>query len=191
MQPSHTMGDLVSALWNHFEPDGHFNGYRLALHHPDLGLLLTEDVEWFVIRRVAFIPATTDINQLESGQSLPSIEALFHIDQHENWYPIQLSNTLPNALPLVPAMPPDPTNQAALANFADEWAVMLTDQQWLTGARKVPSDLVTTLSTLKNWQLSEGTLQQWLQTVSKIETADVSLALLCDACQQMGAYAAR
>lgn len=185
MQPSRAMGKLVQKLWNHHGEDGHFNGYRLVLNHPDLGLLITEDVEWFVIRRVAFIPEA-DLSQLAAGEPHPSIEILFHIDQHEISYPIQLSDTLPDAAGHIPVLPPDPTQQSALAEFADQWAAMLADQQWIAKASKIPSEQVASIPTQHNWQPGGDSLQQWLQTISEVETADISLALLCDACQQVG-----
>lgn len=179
------MGKLVQKLWNHHGEDGHFNGYRLVLNHPDLGLLITEDVEWFVIRRVAFIPEA-DLSQLAAGEPHPSIEILFHIDQHENWYPIQISDTLPNASTHVLPLPPAAIDQSALAEFADQWAAMLTEQQWLTEASKVSSEHAAAIPTQHNWQPNGDTLQQWLQAISEVEAADVSLALLCEACEQVG-----
>ena len=88
MQPSYGMGDLVGTLWEMHETDAHFNGYRLALYHPEHGLLITEDMDWFLVRRVAFIPAS-DIARLAAASPLPASEMLFHVSGDEIWTPFQ------------------------------------------------------------------------------------------------------
>lgn len=181
MQPSYGMGELVETLWEMHEPDAHFNGYRLALYHPDHGLLITEDVEWFVVRRVAFIPQT-DVTQLASTVPLPSSEMLFHISGHEIWTPFQMSHSLPDTGSGSFLPPPDSVSQANLADYADRWAAMLDAQQWSTQAVKYPSALATTIQTNQHWQPDAATLQHWLMASSQCEAGDGCLIASSSAC---------
>lgn len=156
------MGNLVQELWDRFDADGHFNGYRLALHHPKHGLLITEDIEWFVVRRVAFIPET-DLEQLAAGSPLPSREMLFHISEHDIWYPFQISDHLPLA---------DPSSQVALVERADQWAATVAAQNWLNQASKYPSDLAATIKTHPQWQPDGAIVDRWLVTDPNMEAFD-------------------
>lgn len=175
MQPSNDMGTLVRNLWDHYGEDGHFNGYRLALHHPNHGILITQDIEFFMVRHVVLVPEA-DLERLAAGASpLPSVEMLFHINEHEIWHPFQISSSLSNVDPLtspVPALPSDLTSQEALAEFSDQWAAMLQTQQWMTQASKVPSALAAEIPTHQQWQPDGATVDQWLATDPNMEAFD-------------------
>ncbi len=181
MQPSYGMGELVESLWEKHEPDAHFNGYRLALFHPAHGLLITEDIEWFVVRRVALIPVT-DRAELSKSDSLPSTEILFHISGHEIWTPFQMSHTLPNTDDDSIHSPTGAISQAALADYADRWAEALSSQQWATQAVQYSSDLASKVQTRQQWQPDGGTLKQWLEAISHCEAVDGCLIASASAC---------
>lgn len=181
MQPSYGMGELVESLWETHEPDAHFNGYRLALYHPEHGLLITEDVEWFVVRRVALIPIT-DKAELAKAALFPSLEMLFHISGQEIWTPFQISHSLPGTSSGSFLPPPEPVSQSALADYADRWAAMLDAHQWLTQAVKYPSSLATTIQTRQQWQPEATTLQRWLMASSQCEAVDGCLIASSSAC---------
>lgn len=181
MQPSYGMGELVENLWEMHEPDAHCNGYRLALYHPEHGLLITEDVEWFVVRRVAFIPQT-DVTQLASTVPLPSREMLFHVSGHEIWTPFQISDTLPEAGSGSFLPPPDPVSQANLADYADRWAAMLQAQGWTRQAITYPSAQAAAIQTCQQWQPDAATLQHWLMASRQCEAVDGCLIASSSAC---------
>lgn len=171
MQPSYGMGELVETLWEAHEPDAHGNGYRLALYHPEYGLLIMEDVEWFVVRRVAFLPAAT-IAAFTTPSPHPSSEMLFHISGHEIWTPFQISHSLPGPVCDGLTLPPDPASQVSLANYADQWAQAIHAQQWTSKAIRYPSDLAAMIQTRQHWQPDATTLQQWLTTENTCEARD-------------------
>jgi hypothetical protein len=181
MQPSYGIGELVENLWEMHEPDAHSNGYRLALHHPEHGLLITEDVEWFMVRRVALIPIT-DKAELAKTALFPSLEILFHISGHEIWTPFQISYSLPGTSSGSFLSLPDPVSQPALADYADRWAERLHAQQWITQAMQYPSSLAAMIQTNQRWEPDATTLQHWLMAENTCEAVDGCLIASSSAC---------
>lgn len=178
------MGDLVQSLWECYGEEGHADGFRLTLQHPEHGLLITEDVDWFLLRRVAFIPDAT-----AASPPQPALQMLFHVDGNNVWTPIALSHTLPEDedmgatawLTLA-----NPADQTELAMMADRWAVRLDVQHWQTQAHKIPSDQIAPLTTMHAWQPDGTTIRQWLRAIAETESVDHGLAALCDACTRAG-----
>ena len=188
MQSSYTMGELVQSLWDRHSEEAHPTGWRLTLHHPEHGLLITEDIDWFLVRRVTFIPET-DRSVLPSAAPQPALEMLFHIHGDNTWTPIALSHTVPetvrtNAPEWLPST--DTADQTQLAIMADRWAAQLEAQQWQTKAHKIPSGQAKPLPTTHAWQPDGITIREWVQTIAETETIDDRLAALCGACEEAG-----
>lgn len=184
MQPSYGMGNLVGSLWDMHEPDAHFDGYRLALYHSAHGLLITEDVAWFLVRRVTFIPET-DVTQLANASPIPASAMLFHVSGHEIWSPFQISDTLSDVSRIGGdslRLPPDPASQVALADYADRWADVLEAQQWLTQSVKYPADLATQIQIRQQWEPDASTLKHWLMAERECEAADGCLIASASTC---------
>lgn len=184
MQPSYAMGELVQNLWNRYGEEAHPAGWRLILHHPQHGLLITEDIDWFLVRRVAFLP-NVDPFALADSSPQPCLEMLFHIDGDNVWTPIALSQMEDTSVPEWLSIS-NPADQAQLAMVADRWAIILDAQNWLVQAQKVPSSQAPFRITTSAWQPDGAMIGQWLHAIAETETVDYALAALCDACSQAG-----